>query len=110
MLLFLLRAPVAYLRINPQVEEVPEYLRTIPALLLLLYCTYNALSKYILSYINKNFYTLFIFSLWNQTSGVAMPVSHLNLITFSQKYIPAFIYTIFLTFDIFKAGTFLTLL
>nr|WP_288744062.1 hypothetical protein [uncultured Mediterraneibacter sp.] len=30
-----------------------------------------------------------------------MPVSHLNLITFSQKYIPAFIYTIFLTFDVF---------
>ena len=28
MLLFLLRAPVAYLRINPQVEEVPEYLKT----------------------------------------------------------------------------------
>ena len=47
--------PVAYLRVNPQVEEVPEYLKTIPALFLLLYCTYNALSKYILSYINKTF-------------------------------------------------------
>ena len=28
---------------NPQVEEVSEYLGTIPTLLLLLYCTYNAL-------------------------------------------------------------------
>lgn len=33
-----------------------EYLKTIPPTpLLLLYCTYNALSKYILSYINKTF-------------------------------------------------------
>ena len=47
--------PVAYLRVNPQVEEVPEYLKTIPTLLLLLYCTYNALSKCLLSYINKTF-------------------------------------------------------
>lgn len=45
-----------------------------------------------------------------QTGEHTMPVSPLNLITFSQKYIPAFIYTIFLTFDVFKAGTFLTLL
>lgn len=66
MLLFLLRAPVAYLRINPQVEEVPEYLKTIPpTLLLLLYCTYNALSKYILSYINKAFihYSFFLYGI-----------------------------------------------
>ena len=49
--------------------------------------------------------------LWcSQVLCYSMPVSHLNLITFSQKYIPAFIYTIFLTFDVFKAGTFLTLL
>lgn len=46
--------------------------------------------------------------LWcSQVLCYSMPVSHLNLITFSQKYIPAFIYTIFLTFDVFKAGTFL---
>lgn len=63
MLLFLLRAPVAYLRINPQVEEVPEYLKTIPPTLL--YCTYNALSKYILSYINKTFihYSFFLYGI-----------------------------------------------
>ena len=49
--------PVAYLRVNLQVEEVPEYLKreTIPTLLLLLYYTYNALSKHTLLYMNKTF-------------------------------------------------------
>ena len=43
-LLFLLRA-ASSVSFNPQVEEMPEYLKTIPTLLLLLYCTYNALSE-----------------------------------------------------------------
>ena len=52
-------------RVNPQIEEVTEYLKieTIPTLL---YCTYNALSKCILSYINKTFihYLFLLYGVW----------------------------------------------
>ena len=70
--------------------RVPYFLSRIHTLIKLLYIIY--------------------FALCGQLKLITMPVSHLNLITFSQKYIPAFIYTIFLTFDVFKAGIFLILL
>ena len=51
-LLFSLRV-ASSVSFNPQVEEMPEYLKTIPIFLLLFYCTYNA------------------FALWGQTTCIS---------------------------------------